>query len=181
MHSLSGFSFDTLLERTRDLFEITMAPDGASAKTLVDELARAGKASASFYACAKDGRAALLSLKKEADLSTHPVLASQVKPLRESDVAILHGAVLEHVCGITKEAQAAKTNLFYPQDAERALGELRSGKGDVLFLMNPTPTRVVRDIAEAGEVMPQKSTFFFPKILTGLAIHTLDPSRVVAG
>jgi uncharacterized protein (DUF1015 family) len=40
---------------------------------------------------------------------------------------------------------------------------------------------VVREIAEAGEVMPQKSTFFFPKILTGLAIHTLDPSRVVAG
>ncbi len=181
VHSLAEFSFDTLLERTRDLFDVSLAPAGASARELVDELARAGKTSASFYACAKDGRAALLSLKKDADLSAHPVLASQVKPLRESDVAILHGAVLEHVCGITKEAQAAKTNLYYPQDAARALEELRAGKGDVLFLMNPTPTRVVRDIAEAGEVMPQKSTFFFPKILTGLAIHTLDPSRVVAG
>ena len=45
--------------------------------------------------------------------------------------------------------------------------------------MNPTPPNVVRDVAEAGEVMPQKSTFFFPKVLTGLTIHTLDPAREV--
>ncbi|MGD0530642.1 MAG: hypothetical protein ABSE49_36245, partial [Polyangiaceae bacterium] len=72
-----------------------------------------------------------------------------------------------------------KTNLWYPQDAPGALGELRAGKGDVLFLMNATPVVDVRDVAEAGEVMPQKSTFFFPKVPTGLAVHTLDPSRPV--
>ena len=66
------------------------------------------------------------------------------------------------------------------RDAGKTLTELHGGKGDVLFLMNPTPTHVVREVAEAGEVMPQKSTFFFPKVLTGLAIHTLDPSRVMA-
>jgi uncharacterized protein (DUF1015 family) len=52
--------------------------------------------------------------------------------------------------------------------------------GQVLFLMNATPVADVRRVAEAGEVMPQKSTFFYPKVLTGLAIHTLDPSRQVA-
>jgi len=56
---------------------------------------------------------------------------------------------------------------------------LRSGKGQVLFLMNPTPVSQVREVAEAGEVMPQKSTFFYPKVLTGLCVHTLDPERAV--
>ena len=46
--------------------------------------------------------------------------------------------------------------------------------------MNATPVRQVREVAEAGEVMPQKSTFFYPKVATGLAIHTLDPTRNVA-
>ena len=57
--------------------------------------------------------------------------------------------------------------------------DLRQGRGQVLFLMNSTPVAQVRRVAEAGEVMPQKSTFFYPKVMTGLAIHTLDPSRSV--
>ena len=48
-----------------------------------------------------------------------------------------------------------------------------------VILMNATPVSQVRDVAEAGEVMPQKSTFFYPKVLTGLAIHTLEPDREV--
>jgi uncharacterized protein (DUF1015 family) len=103
--------------------------------------------------------------------------------LRRTDVALLHGGLLEGVLGVTPEAQAAKTNLWYPQDASAALARVRSGasdSGDVLFLMNATPVRDVRAVAEAGHVMPQKSTFFYPKVLTGLAIHTLEPSRRVA-
>jgi uncharacterized protein (DUF1015 family) len=84
------------------------------------------------------------------------------------------------VLGITPEAQAAKTNIYYPQDGAAALRDLRGGKGQVLFLMNATPVAQVREVAEAGEVMPQKSTFFHPKVLTGLCIHTLEPDRPVA-
>ena len=68
----------------------------------------------------------------------------------------------------------------YPQDAAASLAELRGGKGQVLFLMNATPVAEVRRVAEAGEVMPQKSTFFYPKVLTGLTIHTLEPLRTVS-
>jgi len=100
--------------------------------------------------------------------------------LQKTDVAVLHSAILEHVLGITKEAQAAKTNLYYPQDASAAMRDVRGGKAQVLFLMNATPVKDVRRVAEAGEVMPQKSTFFHPKVLTGLTIHTLDPARAVA-
>ena len=117
----------------------------------------------------------MLTLKENADLASHPILGAQIPELRETDVAILHGAILEEICGISKEAQAAKTNLWYPQDAQAALADLRGGKGDCLFLMNATPPPVVRKVAEAGEVMPQKSTFFYPKVATGLTIHLLDP------
>lgn len=183
-HDLSGFSFDALLagaaDGARGFFDVTVLGSGATAESLLERLADAGKRGPCFVACATDGRAALLSLRPTADLASHPTLGQQVEPLRRSDVALLHGAVLEDLCGITKEAQAAKTNLYYVQDAGQALAELRGGRGDVLFLMNATPTRVVREIAEAGEVMPQKSTFFYPKVLTGLAIHTLEPGRQVA-
>jgi uncharacterized protein (DUF1015 family) len=74
----------------------------------------------------------------------------------------------------------AKTNLWYVQDARAALAQLRGGQGQVVFLMNGTPIAQVRDVAVAGEVMPQKSTFFYPKVVSGLAIHTLDPARTVA-
>jgi uncharacterized protein (DUF1015 family) len=113
-------------------------------------------------------------------LAAHPTLARLHPTLRTTDVGQLHAAVLEHLLGITPEAQAAKTNLYYPQDAQRALTELRAGKGQVLFLMNATPVADVRAVAEAGEVMPQKSTFFYPKVLTGLAIHTLEVEVPVA-
>jgi uncharacterized protein (DUF1015 family) len=90
---------------------------------------------------------------------------------------VLHSAILEHILGITPEAQAAKTNIWYPQDTKAALAQVRGGTGQVLFVMNATPVSQVREVAEAGEVMPQKSTFFYPKVLTGLTIHTLEPKR----
>jgi uncharacterized protein (DUF1015 family) len=181
IHSLGRFDFNELGKEAAALFDVTPLPGGASAEVLTAELARAGKAGPSLVACSGDGRATLFTLRKDADLAAHPVLGKRPEPLRRTDVALLHMGLLEPVLGITPEAQAAKTNIYYPQDGVAALRELRSGKGQVLFLMNATPVAQVREVAEAGEVMPQKSTFFHPKVLTGLCIHTLEPDRAVAG
>ncbi|MDB4942498.1 MAG: hypothetical protein JWP97_2032 [Labilithrix sp.] len=181
VHSLPRFDFNELAEGARALFDVTPLPGGASAEVLTAALADAGKTAPSLVACSGDGKATLFSLKKDADLAGHPVLGKRPAPLRRTDVALLHMGLLEPVLGITPEAQAAKTNIYYAQDGEASLRELRSGKGQVLFLMNATPVAQVREVAEAGEVMPQKSTFFYPKVLTGLCIHTLEPSRAVHG
>ena len=170
VHDAPGCTFDVLLEQATKLFDVTNL--SGDADSFLSALAKPQRAS--FVACAKDGRAALLTLKENADLASHPILGKQIPELRATDVAILHAAILEEIWGISKEAQAAKTNLWYPQDANAALADLRSGKGDCLFLMNATPPSVVRKVAEAGEVMPQKSTFFYPKVATGLTIHLLD-------
>jgi uncharacterized protein (DUF1015 family) len=179
VHSLPRFDFEEAQKGAGALFDVTPLPPGASAEVYTDALARSGAERPSLVICAGDGRASLLSLKANADLAGHSVLGSRVPALRTTDVALLHMGILEPVLGITPEAQAAKTNIWYPQDGARALSDLRSGKGQTLFLMNGTPVAQVRAVAEAGEVMPQKSTFFYPKVLTGLCIHTLEADRTV--
>lgn len=178
VHSLSRFDFAELVKGASEMFDVTMLPPGASAEVYTDALAK--EREQAVVACAGDGRAALFKLKKDFDLSRHPILGKRVAPLRRTDVALLHMGLLEPVLGITPEMQAAKSNIWYPQDAAAALRDLKSGKGQVLFLMNGTPVSDVREVAEAGEVMPQKSTFFYPKVLTGLCIHTLETDRRVA-
>ena len=180
LHALPDFSFDDLLRAAAPLFDVTNLASGVDAETVLASLRGAGAKTPSVAAAAGDGRVALLSLRAGVSLDAHPTLGKKPAVLRRTDVTVLHCGILEHLLHITPEAQAAKTNLWYPQDAGAALGALRGGRGQALFLMNATPVAQVRDVAEAGEVMPQKSTFFFPKVLTGLAIHTLDPSRQVA-
>ena len=179
VHSLPRFDFDEAVKGASALFDVTPLPPGASADVYTDALAKSGAERPSLVICAGDGRASLLALERGVDLAAHPILGKRVPALRTTDVALLHMGILEPVLGITPEAQAAKTNIWYPQDAAAALGELRSNKGQTLFLMNGTPVAEVRAVAEAGEVMPQKSTFFYPKVLTGLCIHTLEPDRSV--
>jgi uncharacterized protein (DUF1015 family) len=181
VHDLPRFDFGELLSGAKTLFDVTPLPGGASAAVLLEALRTSGAERPSLVACAGDGRAALLALRAgdAADLAGHAVLGKSPDALRRTDVALLHMGLLEPVLGVTPAMQAAKSNIWYPQDAEASLRELRSGKGQVLFLMNPTPVADVRRVAEAGEVMPQKSTFFHPKVLTGLCIHTLEPTRPV--
>ncbi len=181
VHSLSSFSFDTLLTRAADTFVVGAVPAGADEDVLLNALSRAAGRGPSVLAVVGDGRAALLTLRGDIDLSAHPTLATQPAVLRRTDVTMLHAGILERILGVTPEAQAAKTNVWYRQDVGASIAELRAGKGDVLFLMNPTTVAQVRDVAESGDVMPQKSTFFYPKVPTGLLLHTLDPSRMTWG
>jgi uncharacterized protein (DUF1015 family) len=130
-------------------------------------------------AVAPGGRCALFALRADADLAAHSVLGKRPPVLRSAAVTLLHDGILEHLLGITPEAQAAKTNIRYLQDPRDGAGALDRGEGQVLFLMNPTKVSTVRSVAEAGEVMPQKSTFFYPKVPSGLFFHTLLPERDV--
>ncbi|HXX67791.1 MAG TPA: DUF1015 domain-containing protein [Polyangiaceae bacterium] len=186
VHSLPAFSFDELVSRAGEWFQVEELAPGAPAGRILDAIGLASRRTdraghtVALAAAASDGRVVLLTLRHDVPLEAHPTLAGKPAVLRETDVTVLHAGLLEHVLGITPEAQAAKTNLWYPQNASEALAALRQGQGQVLFLLNATPAAQVRKVAEAGEVMPQKSTFFYPKVLTGLALHTLDPSRRVA-
>jgi hypothetical protein len=90
------------------------------------------------------------------------------------DVVQLHKCLLEGVLGISEEAIREQKNVRYIRDLGEAMAPVRSGAANVAFLMNPVRMAQVRDIAFAGEVLPQKSTDFYPKLLTGLTIYALE-------
>ena len=90
------------------------------------------------------------------------------------DVVQLHKCVLEGCLHISEEAIRNQQNVSYFREAGEALTQVRSGKAQMAFLMNPVRMEQVRDIAFAGEVLPQKSTDFYPKLLSGLTIYALE-------
>lgn len=90
------------------------------------------------------------------------------------DVTILHTLVVENILGISKESQERKENIEYIQDEEEGLLRVRDGKRQILFVLNPTKVSEVEEVARARDKMPQKSTYFYPKLLTGLVINMLE-------
>jgi uncharacterized protein (DUF1015 family) len=93
---------------------------------------------------------------------------------RQLDVVQLHGVVLEKLLGITPEAIREQTHVRYQREAAEAIEQVIEGEANAAFLMNAVILDQLREVAFAGEVMPQKSTDFFPKLLSGLAIYALD-------
>jgi len=104
----------------------------------------------------------------------HSALETVSPRQAELDVVRLHKVVLGSVLNISEEAIREQRNLEYLRDAREAVQRVRSGAANVAFLLNPVPIEQMTAIALAGEVMPQKSTDFYPKMLSGLAIYALD-------
>jgi uncharacterized protein (DUF1015 family) len=93
---------------------------------------------------------------------------------RSLDVVQLHKVVLEKLLGLSEETVRAGTNVRYLREAAEAVDEVHAGKADVAFLTKPVTLEQMKDISFNLEVMPQKSTDFYPKLLSGLAMYTLD-------
>ena len=115
--------------------------------------------------------ALLLRSKPEAMAAA---LADLPERQRQLDLSHLHSIVLDRLLGLDAEKVREQTNLRYLRDAGEAVEQVRRGEADVAFLTNPVTMEQLREVAFAGEVMPQKSTDFFPKLLSGLTIYALD-------
>jgi uncharacterized protein (DUF1015 family) len=93
---------------------------------------------------------------------------------RGLDVVVLHRLILEKCLGITEDAVKKESYITYVREREAAINAVREGKAQTAFLLNPTRLDQMRDIAYEGNVMPQKSTDFYPKALSGLTMYTLE-------
>jgi len=101
-------------------------------------------------------------------------LLPNVSPLqRVLDVVLLHEGILEPALGITPQAVTAEAHLTYEREAIAALDALDSGRAQISFLLNPCGVDQVMKIATAGEVLPQKSTDFYPKLLSGITMYRI--------
>lgn len=89
------------------------------------------------------------------------------------DVSVLHDRVLEGCLGIDKENMAAQRNLRYTRDINEAVESVRSGESTAAFILNPTKVGEIKSVSLSGGRMPQKSTYFYPKLKTGLVMNTI--------
>ncbi|MGA2454612.1 MAG: DUF1015 domain-containing protein [Solirubrobacteraceae bacterium] len=123
------------------------------------------------YFNGRDGRALRLSIKDQAIADA--ALPGYSEAYRHLDTGVLETLLLKNALGYSDDDIAHFNGLFYARDTAEALAMVRSGDYDAAFLMRPTPVGQVRDVAGAGENMPPKSTYFFPKLLTGLLFNPL--------
>ncbi|MGH9345195.1 MAG: DUF1015 domain-containing protein [Terriglobia bacterium] len=175
VHSLKGFEWAKFASEVKGTFECTemdATPALAnSGKALQMALAAAGRKQPSLVAYAGNGKLALLSLRPDFNLAQAlPDLSEQQRRL---DVIILHRLIIERALSISLEDVKQEKNLHYYRGLAEAVAEVDLGKAQICFLMNSTPIEAVRNIAFAGQVMPQKSTDFYPKLLSGLTIYWL--------
>ncbi len=112
-----------------------------------------------------------LTLKDQAIADA--ALSGHSEAYRHLDTGVLETLLLKGALGLSDEDISHLRDFRYARDAGEALGLVRGGEYDVAFLLRPTPVAQVRDVAAAGENMPPKSTFFFPKLLTGLLFNPL--------
>lgn len=176
VHGLTTFDWQRLASQARKFFdwEDVEAPDAVSSwgARFRDRLANAGRERPALGAYARQGRLALLRLRKDIDLA--PTLPDVAEGLQRLDVVILHRLLLEAVLGIDRQAVREEKNLRYVRELEEAVGEVENGRAQVSFLMNPTPIDAVWANALVGQPLPQKSTDFYPKLLSGLTAYWLE-------
>jgi uncharacterized protein (DUF1015 family) len=169
VHGLAAFSMDNFRTAANEFFSVEEADGSVDARRATIMLREAAHTGPALMAISQN-RAFLMSRAKA------PAEVFQGLSFRQQslDVVQLHKCLLERALGISEEAIRNQQNLSYIRDATEAIGKVREGKADLAFLMNPAKVGQVRDIALAGEVMPQKSTDFYPKLLSGLTIYALE-------
>jgi uncharacterized protein (DUF1015 family) len=176
VHSLPNFDWTKFLGDAHAIFDweevAVKGPVGAWMPPFLARLTAAGRERPAMGAYAGEGKLALLRLRADYDLAG--ALADLAPTLRRLDVILLHRLVLERLLGISMQAVREEKNLSYFREAALAGEAVEKGRGQIAFLLNPTPVEAVHANALADCPMPQKSTDFYPKLLSGLTIYWLD-------
>jgi uncharacterized protein (DUF1015 family) len=160
---LDNFSTADFLAKSEDFFTVTKlaTPD-------LDALAKSN--GTAFLVVTRDGNY-LLNAKPEAVAAALPNIPARQAQL---EVVQLHSILLDRILGLTAERITQLGNVHFIREATEAIDEVHSGKAEVAFLIKPITLDQLRDVSLSGDVMPQKSTDFYPKLLSGLAIYALD-------
>lgn len=172
VYSIEGFDANSFLAKAAQDFDVEEYTERPTLYTAMDEGYKSGK---SIFGFAADGLYGyrLLTLKDQ-DLMNRIVEGEHSEMWRKLDVTVLHTALLERLLGIDAEKLAAHSNVDYIRGRDEALDMVGSNGKQVAFLVNPTRVDQVREVALTGERMPQKSTDFFPKLLTGMVMMKMQ-------
>lgn len=170
VRDLAEFDADEVLCKCSTYFDIEAFTSTDNMEAELEAEDSLGKKVFGFYV--GEGQWYKLTLKDAAVMDELLPELSLVS--RTLDVTILHTLILEKIFGIDKANMAAQINLTYTKFFEEAISFVDDGKAQCSFVLNPTKVREIRDVASVGEKMPQKSTYFYPKMITGLVMNKLE-------
>jgi uncharacterized protein (DUF1015 family) len=162
VHGIEGFSPTRLAEAARPWFDVTALPDPEAFRPTPRRLGVVTRDAAAVYAARADAL----------DRIAWPPATSPA--WRALAVAVLHEGLLKPLLGITDAVLDAKTRVDYTADQREAIRLVREGRYQAAFLIAPTTAEELRAVVRGGEVLPQKSTHFYPKLLDGLVFHRLQ-------
>jgi uncharacterized protein (DUF1015 family) len=163
VHDVVGFTLPTLLERARRWFDVT---------PLVDPLAFTPGPARLGVVAGTDAVALTLRPEAAADIPWPPGTSEAWRSLA---VSVLHEGLLRPLLGIDDAKLDARTHVDYTADQVEAVRWARDGRYQAAFLIAPTTPDELQAVVRGGEVLPQKSTHFYPKLLDGLVFHLLGP------
>lgn len=168
IHSLPKFDWSVVSSSIKQYFEMK---ECSSPNDLLKRLASQKKHSYGIIT-GTPPQFFVASLKNESMLGS--LVPTEVPAeVKELDVVLLHSFILGNILGISADAQEKKLNIHYIQRVEDCVEEVKKGTAQVAFIVNPTRIEQVRAVAKAGHTMPQKSTFFYPKLLSGLVLNKI--------
>ena len=169
VRDLPDFYVEKVLDGCREYFDVTEMNGTDNMESELAKLYDEGKKAFGFYV--GNGKWYRLVLKN-LDIMDK-LLPELSEPSRQLDVTVLHSLVLERIFGIDKENMANQINLTYTKFFSEAVEGVDNGKFQCSFVLNPTRVTEIRDVAAAGEKMPQKSTYFYPKMITGMVMNDI--------
>ena len=172
VRDLESFDKDEVLKGCEEYFDIKKFTSVGNINSELAKQYKQGKKAFGFY-CGK-GEWYLLVLKDIEVMAD--VLPDLSEASQQLDVSVLHALILEKTMGIDKENMANQINLTYTKFFEEAIMKVDKGEFQCSFILNPTRVTEIRDVAAAGEKMPQKSTYFYPKMITGMVMNDLNES-----
>ncbi len=182
-YGIADFSLARLREGAKKAFDVreypfsTPAEEPAARGKLLADLAAEGRTTPCFGVAARESQAHYLFVVRDVKAAAAQVKADRSEEWRSLDVCLLHTLVLEALCGIGPKEMAADTNVEFLRSADEAVEKVRgAGKFQVAFLVNPVRMDQIRTLVRRGERFPQKSTDFYPKLLTGLLLCKLEVS-----
>jgi uncharacterized protein (DUF1015 family) len=175
IHSLNGYQPKGFLAELHKLFKIkefTFSPrsEAKARKKMLRALAQKRRKENAFGLFTRGKHCYyVLQLKEEEKVS----LASQ-DVLQNLDVAVLHNLVLNKLLNVENNNLKVESNIRLTPNPEEAISAVRHGTAQLAFILNPTKVEQATEVANAGKKMPQKSTYFYPKLLSGLVFNKID-------
>jgi len=184
VHSLKDFDADSFLTSCKEYFDLkefnyTASSEPSVRASFLKELEKSGEKTVSMglHIRARDIYY-LLSMKSKEVMDK--VFGDSIPEVFKGlDVTVLHSLVFARILGMTQEAQEKQENLIYVKSYDEAISACSNDKNQLVFLLNATKIEQVKSVALAGFVMPQKSTYFYPKLLSGLTLNLFGSKTAI--